>query len=116
MPEETSVTREGTPLDRIRAVLRSWGLQGTGRNWFFFRKKCGDRIPMLMMGASPVANTAPKMPMPQGKMNTQSSTTLDRLPPIIAAMASWGAPSLRIKHSSTLFIKNAGANSRITRR
>ena len=43
---------------------------------------------MLIKGASPVANTAPKIPMPQGKMNTQSSTTLEKLPPSMAAMES----------------------------
>ena len=32
---------------------------------------------MLRMGAQPVASTAPRIPMPRGKMNTQSSTTLD---------------------------------------
>ena len=71
---------------------------------------------MLRMGAQPVASTAPRIPMPRGKMNTQSSTTLDRLPTIMAVMASWGAPSLRTKHSRTLFMRNAGENRRITRR
>ena len=116
IPEEASVTREGAPLERMRPSVRPWGLQATGWKLFFRRKKWGERMAMLMMGARPVANTAPKIPMPQGKMNTQSSTTLERLPPIMAAMESWGAPSLRTKHSSTLFIKKAGENSKITRR
>lgn len=71
---------------------------------------------MLMRGARPVAKTAPKMPIPQGKRNTQSSTTLEKLPVSMAAMASWGAPSLRTKHSSRLLARKAGAKSRSTRR
>ena len=69
---------------------------------------------MLITGAMPVASTAPKIPMPHGKINSQSRATLERLPAIIAAMASCGAPSLRIKHNSALFKINAGAKSNIT--
>ena len=43
---------------------------------------------MLITGAMPVASTAPKIPIPHGKINSQSRATLERLPAIIAAMAS----------------------------
>ena len=114
MPEETSVTRDGTPLDRMPQKRRNSGLHFVRWNWFFFRMKCGERIIMLMIGARPVAKTAPKIPIRQGKMKTQSSTMLEKLPPSIAAIESWGAPSLRTKQSSTLFSRKAGANRRIT--
>ncbi len=51
-----------------------------------------------MTGETPVASTAPKMPIPKGKIKNQSMTTLARLPVTVAAMDSWGAPSLRTKH------------------
>lgn len=69
-----------------------------------------------MIGASPVATAAPTIPMPQGKIITQSSTTLESEPMIMALMASRGAPSLRTKPSRTLLSRNAGPNDMITRR
>ena len=63
-----------------------------------------------------VAMAAPNMPSPSGYMNTQSSTTLERLLVSMPAMASRGAPSLRTKACRVLFNKKKGAKQRMVRR
>ena len=113
-PEETSVISDGTPLPIIPAIRPGLGAVRTGLNRLRRKIKWGERIRRLMTGARPVAKTAPKIPIPQGKMNTQSRTMLERLPPIIPAIASPGAPSLRTKQRMRLLSINAGANRRIT--
>ena len=65
-------------------------------------------------GASPVAKTAPNIPILQGNINTQSRRMFERLPVTVEAIARRGAPSLRTKHTSTLLSVNAGENSRST--
>ena len=114
-PESWS-SSEGTPRASTCPAVRSRGR--TWRRWKPRRRpsQWGDWTMTPMTGEKPVASTAPKMPIPQGKMKNQSMTTLARLPLRVAAMASWGAPSLRTKQTSTSLHKNAGANSSSTRR
>ena len=117
IPEEASVTREGAPLERMRPSVRPWGLQATGWKLFFRRKKWGERMAMLMMGARARGEHRAENPHAAGEDEHPVQHHVGE-----AAPQSWppwraGArPSLRTKHSSTLFIKKAGENSKITRR
>ena len=70
IPEETSVTRDGMPLDKMPEASAHvlLNLLFIKRNRFCFRMKKGDKIIRLTTGARPVASTAPKIPMLSGKM------------------------------------------------
>ena len=70
MPEEISVIRDGSPLEKIPSESLAESLHLTRWNWFFFVSRYGDCTRILITGASPVASTAPKIPIPSGNMNT----------------------------------------------
>ena len=68
MPEENSVTSEGRPSDRTAPTTGR--RKARRRRAKPARRRCSDRMARLIQGARPVAKTAPKMPIWQGKMNT----------------------------------------------
>ena len=69
-PEDTSATRDGTPKDTtVPAALRPQPLR---LKWkpFLRLTRWRESTQRLNTGASPVASTAPNIPIPNGKMNT----------------------------------------------
>ena len=67
-PEESWASREGMPKDRLEAAGRSTGPGETRWNPRLGRSQWGSKNKMPMRGESPVANTAPKIPISSGKM------------------------------------------------
>ena len=65
-PEDSSEIREGAPSMTCSPVPRKFRPDRRGTRVRF--RKWPERMTRLITGARPVANTAPNIPMPQGKM------------------------------------------------
>ena len=69
MPEDIWASRDGKPRERVMPHRRPSGLVRSRWKPLSFFSQWGAMIRIPITGARPVANTAPKIPMPQGKMN-----------------------------------------------
>ena len=67
MPEEKPPLPGGHPAGKNADGPLPLGAAGHRLKLVFPLEEMGERMQMLIKGASPVANTAPKIPMPQGR-------------------------------------------------
>ena len=67
--EDSSVTNAESPRVRMSKTEEKETFLLMKTKLFFLLKKWNERIPMLMIGARPVAKAAPNIPISSGKMN-----------------------------------------------
>ena len=112
IPPEHSVTKVCSPSEMMSRTVSFFGSDSRSRKAFQPVRKWKLMTAMLMSGAMQVASAAPRIPIFIRNMNSQSRKIFAALLLTTPAIASRGAPSLRRKQTSRLFITNAGAKRR----